>query len=250
MVERAGGDRIPGRVAVNDVGHQAARPAEQAMDEAAVLAYLQARPDLLARHPEVLEKIELQHRAGSAVSLMERQVDLLRARCEKLEAKLERLLGAARDNEVRAENVHRLARTLIRAPSLAAVVAGLRQTLREEFDIDEVFVGLNNAYYKRNDIDGLIPLEPEGRIAKAYENFVRTRLIECGPITEPRARLLFPKATEVPLSAAIVPLEKEKYLGMLAFGSRNPERFQPRQGKLFLEMIAELVAAAVRARLG
>ncbi len=50
-------------------------------------------------------------------------------------------------------------------------------------------------------------------------------------------------------SAAIVPLEKEKYLGMLALASRDPERFQPRQGKLFLEMTAELVSAAVRARM-
>lgn len=231
-------------------GVAASRITVKGMDEAEVLAYLEAHPDLLTRNPEVLERIELQHRAGSAVSLMERQVDLLRARCEKLERRLERLLGAARDNEGRAENVHRLARTLIRAPSLAAVVVGLRQVLKEDFDIDEVFVGLNNAYYKRNDIDGLVPMEPEGRIAKAYENFVRTRLIECGPITEARARLLFGRATELPKSAAIVPLEKEKYLGMLAFGSQDEQRFQPGQGKLFLEMIAELVAAAVRARLG
>jgi uncharacterized protein len=231
-------------------GAAVSRMREKGLDEAEVLAYLEAHPDLLTRHPEVLERIELQHRAGSAVSLMERQVDLLRARCEKLERRLERLLGAARDNEGRAENVHRLARTLIRAPSLAAVVAGLRQVLKEDFDIDEVFIGLNNAYYKRNDIDGLVPMEPEGRIAKAYENFVRTRLIECGPITEARAKLLFGRATELPQSAAIVPLEKEKYLGMLAFGSQDAQRFQPGQGKLFLEMIAELVAAAVRARLG
>lgn len=221
-----------------------------AVDEGAVLAFLTRHPDLLSRHPEVLETLELRHRAGSAVSLMERQVDLLRARNERLESRLSRLTDAARDNEGRAGNVHRLARTLIRAPSLAAVVAGLRQVLREDFDIDEVFIGLNNAYYKRSDIDGLTPIEAEGKVAKAFENFFRTRLIECGPITEARARLLFPRAEEALQSAAVVPLEKEKYLGMLAFGSRDPERFQPRQGKLFLEMIAELVAAAVRARLG
>lgn len=225
-------------------------PTEPELSEEAVLDYLMTHADFFGRRPEVLEQLELRHSAGSAVSLMERQVDVLRARVHKLEAQLEKLMGAARDNEGHAENVLLLARTLIRAPSLAAVAAGLRQVLRAEFGIDEVFIGLNNAYYKRNDIDGLVPLEPEGRISKAYENFVRTRLIECGPITEPRAKLLFPKAVVMPQSAAIVPLEKDKYLGMLAFGASNPERFQPRQGKLFLEMIAELVAAAVRARLG
>lgn len=231
----------------------AAEPApktDPAPSEQAVHDYLLAHPDFFGRRPELLEQVELRHKAGSAVSLMERQVDVLRARVQKLESQLGSLMGAARDNEGRAENVLRLARTLIRAPSLAAVVAGLRQVLRSDFGIDEVFIGLNNAYYKRNDIDGLTPMEPEGRIAQAYENFVRTRLIECGPISEPRARLLFGKAAVLPQSAAIVPLEKDKYLGMLAFGAVDPERFQPRQGKLFLEMIAELVAAAIRARLG
>ena len=65
-----------------------------------------------------------------------------------------------------------------------------------------------------------------------------------------KAKLLFPKAEAPVLSAAIVPLEKEKNLGLLALGSRELERFQPRQGKLFLEMTAELVSAALRARLG
>ena len=45
-----------------------------------------------------------------------------------------------------------------------------------------------------------------------------------------------------------MPLEKEKNLGMLVLGSRDPERFQPRQGRMFLELTAELVSAAVRAR--
>jgi uncharacterized protein len=121
--------------------------------------------------------------------------------------------------------------------------------MRDDFDIDEVFVGLNAGAYKRHDIDGIVPIEPSGAIARAFDNFIRTRLIECGPLSEERTKLLFPKAAQPVLSAAVVPLEKEKNLGMLVLGSRDAERFQPRQGKLFLEITAELVAAAVRARL-
>ncbi|TXH04756.1 MAG: DUF484 family protein [Nevskiaceae bacterium] len=224
------------------------RVAAPALDEAEVAAYLKAHPDYLSRHPELLEDIELKHAAGSAVSLIERQVDILRAKNQRLEDRLERLLDAARDNEKRSDNVHKLARTLIRAPSLAGVVAGLRQCMREDFGVDEVFVGLSPTFYKRHDIEGLTSVEPEGKIGKAFENFFRTRLVECGPIGEAKARLLFPKAEPLPQSAAIVPLEKEKNLGMLALGSHDPERFQPRQGKLFLELTAELLSAAVRAR--
>ena len=228
---------------------EAVAPSAPALDESRVAAYLRAHPDYLSRHPELLEDIEIKHAAGSAVSLIERQVDILRAKNQRLEDRLARLLDAARDNEKRSDNVHKLARTLIRAPSLAGVVAGLRSCMREDFDVDEVFVGLNPAVYKRHDIDGIVAVEADGKIGKEFENFFRTRLIECGPITEPRARLLFAKAETTPLSAAIVPLEKEKHLGMLALGSHDAERFQPRQGKMFLELTAELVSAAVRARL-
>lgn len=224
--------------------------AAPALDEQAVAAYLEARPDFLLRHPELLEHLEVNHSAGSAVSLIERQVDLLRGKNLRLEDRLSSLLSNAAENERRATSVHKLARTLIRAPSLAAVIAGLKSCMREDFGIDEVFVGVSAGVYKRNDIEGFGPLEPEGALARSLDNFLRTRLIECGPVDAARAKLLFPKADTPVLSAAIVPLEKEKSLGLLALGSKDAERFLPRQGKLFLEMTAELVSAALRARIG
>ena len=251
MADRAGSNGIPGgtRVAEQLKNAKVEKHAPAALPEAEVADFLKARPDFFARYPDLLETIEVAHRAGSAVSLIEKQVDILRDKNQKLEDKLARLLDAARENEKRADHVHKLARTLLRAPSLAGAIAGLRQCMREDFGIDEVFVGINAKHYKRHDIDGLIPLEAEGRIALGFVDFFRTRLVECGPLAEPKAKLLFPKSDPMPQSAAIVPLEREKHLGMLAFGSRDPERFQPRQGKMFLEMTAELVAAAIRARL-
>ncbi len=227
----------------------AAAESVAAFDEQEVVAYLRQRPNFLLRHPELLEHLEVNHSAGSAVSLIERQVDLLRGKNLRLEDRLSQLLSNAADNERRATSVHKLARTLIRAPSLAAVIAGLKSCMREDFGIDEIFVGVNASVYKRHDIENFAPLEPEGALARSLDNFLRTRLIECGPIEPARAKLLFAKAETAVLSAAIVPLEKEKSLGLLALGSKDAERFLPRQGKLFLEMTAELVAAALRARI-
>lgn len=216
------------------------------LNEREIVAYLKAHPDFLVRHPDLLETLELKHHSGSAVSLIEKQVELLRARSQRIEDRMERLLEAARDNERRQESVHHLARTLIRAPTLAGVAAGLAKRMREDFDIDATLIGIGATHYKRHDIDGIVPIDTDGKLARAFEDFFRTRLIECGPIGEAKAKLLFPGA-EI-RSAAIVPLEKEKSLGFVALGSRDAERFAPRQGKLFLELTADLVAAAVRAR--
>jgi uncharacterized protein YigA (DUF484 family) len=228
----------------------AAPVVEPAVDETQVVAFLKANPDFLARHPELFEVLELRHASGAAVSLIERQVEILRGKSGRLEDRLKTLLDAARDNESRAANVHRLARSLIRAPTLAATIAALRKCLREDFNVDDCWVGISAGALKRHDIEGLYVIDPAGPVARAFENFFRTRLVECGPLEESRAKLLFPQAKALPQSAAIVPLEKEKDLGMLVLASADPQRFQPRQGRLFLDMTAELVAAAVRARLG
>jgi len=220
------------------------------LDPASVAAFLKANPDFLSRYPELLEKLELRHSSGGAVSLIERQVEILRGKSTRLEDRLGGLLDAARENESRAANVHRLARSLIRAPTLAATVTALRKCLREDFNVDETWIGVSASALKRHDIEGLHVIEPAGPVARAFENFFRTRLLECGPLDEPKASLLFPQAKTLPASAAIVPLEKEKDLGMLVLASSDPQRFQPRQGRLFLDMTADLVSAAVRARLG
>jgi uncharacterized protein YigA (DUF484 family) len=155
----------------------------------------------------------------------------------------------ARENELRASSVQRLAKTLLGAPTLAMVVVGLTHCMRDDFDIDAVYVGVHPKITRRQDIEGLHRLDAHNPVVKAYDDFFRTRLIECGPLEPQNAALFFPHAKKPLLSAAIVPLEKENNLGMLVLASTEAERFQPRQGKLFLEMTAELVSAAIRARL-
>lgn len=226
-----------------------AKPDADVQDEGRIAAYLRRNPDFFQRFPDLLEIMELRHAAGSAVSLIERQVEILRGRSHRLEDKLKGLLDNAQDNERRATGVHTLARTLIRAPTLAAAVLGLRKCLREDFGVDEVFLGVTAAHLKRQDIDGLTRLDPGGPLVKALDNFFRTRLLECGPIDDARARLLFPHAAVAPKSAALVPLDREKNLGVLVLASVDADRFQPKQGRLFLEMTAELVTAALRAKL-
>ena len=174
-------------------------------DEAQVIAYLKADPLLLTRHPQLLEHVEITHAAGSAVSLIERQVELLRGKNQRLESRLDKLLETAKDNELRADKVLKLALSLIRAPSLAAIAAALKTSMKDDFDIDDVFLGLSAPQFKRHDIDGIVPIDVNGPIAKAWDNFLRTRLIDCGPIDAERAKLLFPKCDAVIASAAVGP---------------------------------------------
>ena len=92
------------------------KEAAQPLDEERVAEWLEANPGFFARHPGVLESVDLRHASGGAVSLIERQVDALRAKNIQLESRLQQLVEAARDNESRVVKVQKLARTLLRAP--------------------------------------------------------------------------------------------------------------------------------------
>src|SRR3546814_17533275 len=87
-----------------ELNTQNKEPAAPKLNEREIVAYLKAHPDFLARHPDLLEAIELKHRSGSAVSLIERQVELLRSKRQRTEGRLDRLLEAAHDNEPRQAN--------------------------------------------------------------------------------------------------------------------------------------------------
>ena len=61
----------------------------EAVDEQTITQYLQQHPDLFDRHPQLLTRLRLQHpRNGTTVSLIERQVEVLREKHAALEQKL------------------------------------------------------------------------------------------------------------------------------------------------------------------
>src|SRR3546814_15694688 len=111
--------------------------------------------------------------------------------------------------------------------------------MREGFDSDAVQIGLGAAHYKRHDIEGIVANDSNGKLAHAFENFFRTRLIECGPIEADKAQLLLLKS-EANQSVANVRLEKEQHLGYVSQCSREEERFAARQGKWCIELTSEL----------
>ena len=96
----------------------------EGLTDDAVVQYLQATPDFFERHAALLAKLRLPHTrsSGQTVSLIERQVDVLRERNQGLERKLKELVDVARSNAQLTEKIHRFARRLIRARTLPETV--------------------------------------------------------------------------------------------------------------------------------
>ena len=107
----------------------------EAIDEQTITQYLQQHPDLFDRHPQLLTRLRLQHpRNGTTVSLIERQVEVLREKHAALEQKLAEFVRVARDNDSLADRIHRFTRRLLRTTTRAEALAQIEASLREDFD--------------------------------------------------------------------------------------------------------------------
>src|ERR1700726_4128159 len=106
------------------------------LNDLSVAEYLQTYPDFFERNGPLLAKLRLPHLrdAGATVSLVERQVEVLRERNQSLERKLKELVDVARANDVLADRIHRLSQRLIRARTLPESIGAIETSLREDFD--------------------------------------------------------------------------------------------------------------------
>ncbi len=223
----------------------------ESLPEDAVAAYLQHNPDFFERHTQLLTKLKLPHsRGAAAVSLVERQVLVLREKNEKLEARLQELISVARANDVLATKIHRLSCRLIRARTAAAVFDTLESSLREDFgasewlilltpDKDSGFTALSNRHLRL--------LEPSAPELKMFETLFESGKPRCGQIRDSQRDFLFGEGTIEIGSAALVPLSTQPSSGLLAVGSPDAERFHPTMSTEFLARIGNLVSEAVGA---
>src|SRR5277367_3845237 len=108
----------------------------EGLNDTTVAEYLQTYPDFFERNTALLAKLRLPHLrdVGATVSLVERQVEVLRERNQSLERKLKELVDVARANDTLADRIHRLSQRLIRAHGLAETIDAVETSLREDFD--------------------------------------------------------------------------------------------------------------------
>src|ERR1700733_14266036 len=106
------------------------------LNDSSVGEYLQTYPDFFERHSSLLTKLRLPHvrDSGATVSLVERQVEVLRERNQSLERKLKELVDVARANDALADRIHRLSQRLIQARTLLDTINAIETSLREDFE--------------------------------------------------------------------------------------------------------------------
>jgi len=220
---------------------EARAPAAQTEEEA-VANYLALHPEFFENHLGLLGKLKLPHARGAAVSLVERQVEVLRERHAAMEHKLNDFVAVARANDVVAERMHRFTRRLLRAGTRTEAVATLEASLREDLDTRHaalVLVGNQEDIPAQRFVRMVDAADP---VLKSFESLFASGKPRCGQVRDSQRDFLF-GAEGVDLgSVALVPLGNHGSLGLLALGSPDRDHFHPGMATEYLARLGELFA--------
>lgn len=212
-----------------------------------VADYLSRHPEFFTDHLDLLEKITIPHPSGAAVSLVARQLDLLRKKNQSLERQLNELIEIARDNDNLFSRMHRLTLSLLEAVTVEEALASLEHTLHECFLAD--FVALRLIKDESSPPIGNLFISPTDPDLEQFGKTLAANRPRCGHPTHSQARFLFGDVAKEVLSCAIVPIQHAGLSGLLAIGSRQEDRFHRSMGHMFLTQMSEIIGSRLKSLL-
>lgn len=211
--------------------------------EDVVVDYLQNHPDFLERRPDALASLDLTHRSGQAVSLIERQVELLRTRNAEAEKQLAALVRVATENEQLVTRLHRLTIELMPVADRGAFFTRLGNRLLNDFNADILQICLFDAELAAEAGEDVAAIDADDPEVEAFAPLLQKEGATCGRLNESKMNFLFGSKARWVQSVALVPLGENGALGMMAIGSSDQARFYPGMGTLFLDLLAEVITA-------
>jgi hypothetical protein len=214
------------------------------MNEDDVASFIQNNPDFFRRKPWLLGSIELPDpHDGQAISLAERQTQILRERVRSLEASLAEFSRNGRENDAIGERLTRWSGLLL-AERIEARLPGLVvDELKEAFEVPAAAVRIW-------EFDpGFAGLECTKPVDADVVRFAASmRVPFCGLNADFAAADWMQADVSDTRSLALIPLRTDPSaapFGLLTLGSPDPERFRSDMGTAFLIRIGQLASAAL-----
>ncbi|MFT5400209.1 MAG: hypothetical protein ACI822_001048 [Gammaproteobacteria bacterium] len=215
------------------------------IDESKVIDYLHKNPEILMAYPQLFSSLQIPHQTEGAVSLVERQLKLLREQNQAYKAKIDELVSIARENEELNQRFHRLALELMNTDQLHDVLAMVQDQVQTFFYTDFVcFRFVPGVSADSNILDGLC-IKPEGDIMSTLKPWLAGRTPICGQQSAKVNNALFGENLRIG-SSALIPLFHTSEMGFLCLGSVSSDRFTKSIGTIFLQQLGELVSSRLK----
>lgn len=218
-------------------GNQDQAAVENGLTDKMVRDYLMDNDDFLQRNPDLLDCLHVPHASGSAVSLVEKQVAVLREKNVEMRHRLRALTDNARDNDKLFDKTRKLILNLLEAESLSVLYSVFSESMTADFGVEYSSMILFGDF---GEVDGDCRLETAQHARDQIGALLKSGKPVCGALRTEELSYLFPNSGAVG-SAAMIPLDGEAKLGLIAVGSSDANCYNNTVGTLFLSHIADVV---------
>ena len=208
--------------------------------------YLANTPDFFQRHAELLATVQFTSpHSHRAVSLQERQAEMLREKIKLLEQRIMEMIRNGNENVMLSDKILRWARSLFLTTNLADLPLEIVQEIKDQFAVPQVGLRL---WGVADEFAGLGCVQGVSDDAKVFASSLTEPF--CGLNTGFEAVSWLEDAHNVS-SLALIPLRSgvagssAPAFGMLVLASSDAQRFNSGMGTEFLARIGELASAAL-----
>ncbi|MCI5106067.1 MAG: DUF484 family protein [Pseudomonadales bacterium] len=209
-----------------------------------VADYLREHPDFFIGQDALLAELSLPHASGKAISLLERQVTILRERGIEARQKLNNLLENARNNDQLFDTTRNLVLALLRAANVTEIAEVTQDQLANHANIDACeFILIEHPELSTS---ANTRVEPLASLRKDFSDVFRLKRTHCGPLSEEQIARLFPGNEQEVRSTALCPvIHNSEVLALLAFGNKQDNYFNVNLDTLFLDFIGRVVGSVL-----
>lgn len=208
--------------------------------------YLANTPDFFARHAQLLASVHLTSPHGNrAVSLQERQAEMLREKIKALEHRVMEMVRNGSENMVIADRLHRWVRSLMLVRDETVLPSILVSELTSHFMVPQAAVKVWDVAPAYADLGFATGVSED---AKTFASSLTQPY--CG-VNSGFEAVDWLEDKAMAMSVALIPLREGSVqavspaFGMLVLASPDPQRFAAGMGTDFLERIAEMAAASL-----
>lgn len=218
----------------------------QGITEDDIANYLIHTPGFFERQAQLLAAIQLTSPHGQrAVSLQERQMEMLRDKIKGLERRIIEMIRHGQENEAIAARLHRWVHTVLLAHDDNSLPEVLLSSLRDLFLIPQAAVRIWGTE-ERPLREGLSELTCTQDVSDDVKSFA-TSLNQpyCGINSNFEAAKWLEDSHTV-TSLTMIPLRHDDAcFGLLVLGSPDPTRYTADMGVEFLEQLGDIAGAAL-----
>lgn len=211
----------------------------QAKELQLVRDYLTDHPNFFEENPDTLEAINVSHDSGKAISLVERQITIMRDKNKAISAQVEQLIGTAKNNDQLLAKTNHLVLNLIKAEDLNSLIKTLDASLKNDFNTEFYSLTLidKGVFTSKTSANLISEEDAKSKIS----SLLSAQKAVSGVLREEQINLLFKQPTSSIASVIAIPLNSPEPLGILALGSSDADFYSHDIGTVFIDYIGALL---------